>query len=271
MILELSYIQCEAEEENENMLDKKIIKVAIGIPTKGMTDATAYDNDLELLAHIGMLELASKLGVHELDGQTFDYPNNVYFKFFLVTIPRVFPALAREEIANKAMSENADYIFFFDDDMVMPPDLFERLYKHQKDIVAALAFTRLFPFSPVIYNVLEGYDGTEKKEYYTTQTVMRYPKDTLVECDAVGFGAVLIDTKTIKSMKKPWFMTTSGAGEDIHFCTSARKAGFHIFMDTASKIGHLGERPIINEETYESHHPEIFEQRKQMGDEKKYA
>ena len=50
----------------------------------------------------------------------------------------------------------ADYILFIDDDMICPPDLFERLYKHQKDIVAALAFTRYPPHKPVIYKLTKG-------------------------------------------------------------------------------------------------------------------
>ena len=64
-------------------------------------------------------------------------------------------------------------------------------------------------------------------------------------------------------------MTTSGAGEDIHFCHLAGKAGFRVFMDTATKIGHLGEREVVIEETYEKNNT-IKEDRQRAGDEKKY-
>lgn len=248
------------------------IKVCVGVPTKGMTDAPAYDNHLEMLFHLGKLQIASQLNIKEIEGVAYDYPDGVKFKFALTTLPRVFPALAREKIAEEAQAMKADYLFFFDDDMIMMPDLFERLFKHRKDIVAALAFTRLYPHNPVIYNVTQGYDGIEKKQYYINQTVLRYPKDQLVECDAVGFGAVLIDMKVVNALKVKGnvFMTTSGAGEDIHFCSIARKAGFRVFMDTATKIGHLGEKPIVTEETYESFHP-VKEDREKLGDEKKYG
>jgi hypothetical protein len=228
------------------------IHIAIGVPTKGTTDAPAYDNHLTLLAHIGKLEVASQLGLHEVDGEHFQYPEGLKFKFHIITIPRVFPALARERIAELALDYKCQYLLMFDDDMIMMPDLFERLFAHQKDIVAALAFTRLGPFKPVIYRLSKGWDGVEKKDYYLNQVVETYPKDQLVECDAVGFGAVLINLAIMDKIQKPWFMTTSGAGEDIHFCHIAGRAGFHIFVDTATKIGHLGERNIITEETYEA-------------------
>jgi hypothetical protein len=250
------------------MGEGKTITVVVGIPNKGAVDETAYDNHLMLFARIGKLEAASQLGVHDLDGEHFDYPEGVRFKFAIVTIPRVFPALAREKIAEEARDIKADYLFMFDDDMMVMPDLFERLFRHQKDYVAALAFSRLPPYTPVIYNLTQGWDGVEKSEYYLNHTVDRYPKDQLVECDAVGFGAVLISMKALLTIKQPWFMTTSGAGEDIHNCHQARKAGIRVFMDTATKIGHLGERPIITEETYESTHDQA--QRTQLGDERKY-
>lgn len=234
------------------MGEGKIINVVIGVPTKGTTDAPAYDNHLTLLAHIGKLEVASQSGLHKVNGKIFDYPDGVKFKFHLVTIPRVFPALAREKIAETARDMKAQYLFMFDDDMMVMPDLFERLFKHQKDIVAALAFTRLPPYQPVIYHLNKGWDGVEKKDYYLNVTVNNYPKDQLVECDAVGFGAVLINLSVFDKIEKPWFMVTSGAGEDIHFCHLAGRVGAHIFVDTATKIGHLGERVVVDEEIYES-------------------
>jgi hypothetical protein len=158
----------------------------------------------------------------------------------------------------------------FDDDMLLPTEMFERLYAHQKDIVAPLAFTRLKPFRPVIYNLTQGWDALERKEYYLNEAVLTYPKDTLVECDAVGFGAVLINTDVFKTVPKQWFMTTSGAGEDIHFCHRAKKSGCHVFMDTSVKLGHLGEPLVSTEETYEAEE-NMAELRKVYGETKKYS
>lgn len=79
-----------------------------------------------------------------------------------------------------------------------------------------------------------------------------YPEDTLVECDAVGFGAVLIKMDIVRKMKPPYFFSTTGSGEDIYFCMKSRQeAGARIFMDTRVKLGHLSKPPIIDEEYYE--------------------
>ena len=115
-----------------------------------------------------------------------------------------------------------------------------------------MAFTRLAPHKPVIYNLKTGYDAIERKEYYINYSVLTYPKNTLVQCDAVGFGAVLIKVDLFRKMKKPWLMTTSGAGEDIHFCHQAGKEGYKIYMDTSTKITHLGDPMEITEEIFES-------------------
>jgi hypothetical protein len=217
----------------------------------GYTDPQAYDNRLTMMNHIGILQIMSHLGLKEYEGQVFEYPDNERFEFYISTIGRVFPAYAREAIAQMAVDGGMDYLFFIDDDMLAHPDIFEQLYKNKVDICAGLAFTRNAPHKPVIYNLDTGYSALEHKYWYENYPVMNYPKDELVECDAVGFGAVLIKVDILKQMKKPWFMVTSGAGEDIHFCHQAREKGFRVFMDTSAKLGHVGNPIVITEETYE--------------------
>lgn len=230
--------------------DKKI-RIGIGIPTKGQIDSTAYDNHLALFGHLGKLEAQGK------------------YEFKLAIVPRIFPALARERIVEYCLEAKCDYVFMFDDDMLLPIDVFERLIAHNVDIVAPLAFTRLAPYRPVIYNLTKGYDPVEKKDYYLNLQVPNYPKDKLVEVDAVGFGGVLIKSNVFEKVKKPWFMTTSGAGEDIHFCHNAGTAGFHVFVDTATKLGHLGENVIVTEQLYDVQEQE--KPREIYGSESKYA
>jgi hypothetical protein len=230
---------------------KKIIRVLLGIPTKGNTDPEAYDNRLEMAIHLGNLQTLSQLGKKEYCGTKYDIPDGVEYQFSLSTIGEVFVAYAREQMARTVVNEGFDYLFMIDDDMIAPPDLFEKLIKHDVDIIAPLAFMRFFPHKPVIYNIAEGYDDITKQYFYQNYVVERYPKKQLVECDAVGFGAVLINARCFKEMKQPWMMVMSGAGEDIHFCHCARKAGFKVYMDTSVQLAHLGSRKKITEATYE--------------------
>ena len=229
---------------------KKVVRVMFGIPNEGHTEPEAYDNRLVMSQHLGALQVVSFNGDKHFQGMDFNYPTGHQFEFYICSIGKVFTALARERIAEEAVKQDMDYLFMIDDDMITDSDIFEKLYRHDKDIVAALAFTRSHPYSPVIYNLNKGYDGITQSNYYVNYTVFDYPKDTLVECDAVGFGAVLIKCDVLRKMKKPWFMSTAGSGEDIHFCHKAGEDGFKIHMDTSVKMGHVGYPKIITEEDY---------------------
>lgn len=228
------------------------VRVMFGIPNEGHTEPEAYDNRMEMCFHLGALQVLSAKGETEFDGVAFNYPKGKKFEFYITSIGKVFTALARERIAEEAVAQDMDYLFMIDDDMITETDIFENLYKHNVDICAGLAFTRSAPHSPVIYEVNKGYDSIEKKKYYINHTLISYPKDTLVKCDAVGFGGVLIKIDVLKNTPTPWFMTTSGAGEDIHFCHRAGEYGHKVYMDTATKMGHLGYPPVITEADYEN-------------------
>ena len=232
--------------------NSKIVRVLFAVPNEGHTEPEAYDDRMTLLFHLGALQALSFYGQKTLNGLAFDYPEGTKFEFSQAVIGHVFTSLARERLAEESLKLGMDYLFMVDDDMMCPVDLFERLYKHNVDIVAPLAFGRYPPHKPVIYKLHSGYDAISRKDYYINYPVLKYPKNTLVECDAVGFGAVLIKTEVFKKLPKPWFMVTSGAGEDIHFCHSAGKAGFKIFADTATKLGHLSTRINVDEAVYES-------------------
>jgi hypothetical protein len=234
--------------------EKRLVKVAFGIPNEGNTDPAAYDDRLSMSAHLGALEVLSWSGEHEFKGKHYDYPDDVKFEFSLISVGNVITPLARERIAESAKALGADYLFMVDDDMICPEDLFEKLYRHKVDIVAALAFSRYPPHKPVLYRINSGYDPMSNRDYFVNYVVFDYPRNTLVQCDAVGFGAVLIDMKVFDNLPQPWFMVMTGYGEDIHFCHSAIKAGHKVFMDTSVKLGHVGPPIIVTEEAYDSKH-----------------
>lgn len=233
---------------------KRVVRVAIAVPNEGHTLPEAYDNRICWGIHIGGLQLASHLGVKEYDGMKYEYPDNVEFQFHMTSVGRVLTPLARERLAEFSLEGKCDYVLFIDDDMILPMDMFEKLYRHNVDVVAPLAFMRMAPHSPVIYQVKEGYDPMQRLDYYETHVIKNYPKNKLVECDAVGFGSALIKTDVLKRMPQPWFMSTTRSGEDLWFCYKAKRdAGARIFMDTSVKLGHIGIPPIIDEAYYENY------------------
>lgn len=187
-----------------------VVRVALSIPNEGHAPVEAYANRLENFKYLGNLEAR---GLYKNESPRFE--------FFFLTLGRILTPLAREEAAKWAEEIKADYLYMIDDDMTCPNDLFERLYAHHVDIVAPLAFTRNYPHKAVIYEIKEGWDPVSRSPYFINHHVDVYPKDQLVECDAVGFGAALINMKVIRSMKGQRFMdgVTSGTGEDILFCS----------------------------------------------------
>lgn len=252
------------------------LKVCVFIPNEGHTLPESYDNRLAGHVHLGLIEGVSKaleavraadlsdeqrekieqrlgelLVGNEVISTHYLAKTKRPVEFYVGTAGRMHAHIARECLADKALEMGADYLFMIDDDMICPTSMFEQLFAHDVDIIAPLAFMRKHPHSPVIYTVRDGYDPISQSSYFTNLAVKSYPKDQLVECDAVGFGAVLIKMDVFKKLPKPWFATWSRIGEDIGFCHAAKRYGFRVFMDTSVKLGHLGDPVCVTEETYE--------------------
>lgn len=217
--------------------EEGLYRVLVTIPSEGHTFVEAYANRLLNFSELGRLQERGRI-----------LKENPRFEFHYVTMGRMMTPFAREEAAKIAVDVDMDYLFMIDDDMMCPDDLFLSLFKHNVDIVAPLAFTRNYPHKPVIYSCVDGWDSVSNSEYFINHAVMKYPRNQLVECDAVGFGAVLIKGSVLKGVQAPRFMSTCGTGEDIFFCYQAKKQGFRVFVDTATKLGHLSHPINITEE-----------------------
>lgn len=220
--------------------EKRVVKVVVAIPNEGHTHVEAYANRLDNFKYLGNLEERGKWD-----------DSKERFEFYFITMGRIFTPLAREEAAKFALEIDADFLYMIDDDMTCPNDLFERLYRHKVDVVAPLAFTRNFPHNAVLYQITEGWDPVAQRPYFINHHIGKYQQDSLIECDAVGFGAALINMRVVRAMQGQKFMdgATSGTGEDILFCHKAKKLGFRVFMDTSTKLGHLS-HPIEVTEAY---------------------
>lgn len=251
-------------------------KVLVAIPNMGYTQVEAYGNRLMNFMQLGNFQterqtfanfasvLVDMVPDHadavlnayvEKHGKHVRRIGEELFEFYFVNIGRIFTPAAREEAGKKAVEHGMDLIYFVDDDMICPDDMFQRLYasmqKSGADIICPLAFTRNPPYKPVLYASIEGWDPVHRSDYFINNCVMNYPKNKLVEADACGFGAALIKTWILGKIQQPWFMSSEGTGEDILFCYKAKKVGGRVFMDTTFNIGHLGHPQIITEEFVE--------------------
>lgn len=235
----------ELRAENDPKTET-VLKVAVAIPTEGHTLPEAYDNHLINSFRLGALQ------------ERWRYEKrSPRYEFYWFTTGRLLTQMAREKLMRAALSSEMDFIVMYDDDMVLQPDMVVRFLEDMEqnpkiDVLAALAFMRNPPHYAVMYTVREGFDPIRRTSYYVNEFVKDYPRNTLVECDAVGFGAVCIRMEMVRRMTEPFFMSTTATGEDIWFCTQARRqADARIFMDTRIKLGHLSTPTIVTEDYFD--------------------
>lgn len=155
----------------------------------------------------------------------------------------------------------ATHLVFLDDDMVWEPSDFFRLEEDLAiegcDIVGGLGFSNGKPSEtkPCIFGQLQGVPEYGDKTWWAIMAT--YPKDQLFEVYGLGFGMTAIRREVLVNMAvgKPedWchFIYRENRSEDTSFCINARKAGFRVWCDSRSKLGHISrEIVIITEQDY---------------------
>jgi len=163
---------------------------------------------------------------------------------------------ARNKLAKDAIKADTDWILWLDSDMVVPPDVLERLLKtaeeNEADIVSGLYFRRAAPFSPVAFDTIK----IDEEQGITTEVVNfeGHELKGVYEVDAVGFGCVLTSTQVVFEMLatyKDCFSPLGKSGEDISFCHRAKQLGFKILLDCDIKCGHVG-HIVVTEDIYKA-------------------
>jgi len=139
--------------------------------------------------------------------------------------------MLRNALVTMAQGACCSHLIMVDTDMVYPEDTIQKLMSYNEPIVGALCFRRSPPFEPFMI----------KDDKY----IRTWEPGSLVEVDRTGTGCLLIDMRVFDTLKKPWFETVTNEkggiilGEDFNFCDKAREAGYSIFVDTSTEVGHL--------------------------------
>ena len=158
---------------------------------------------------------------------------------------------SRNQLAQYAIQQEADYIMWFDSDMVFAPDTLERMMKtldeHKEiDILSGLYFRRSTPFTPVAFDKLELTEDMRCEWEDMTEV----PTE-LTEIAGCGFGCVLMRTDCLLDIAGKyggtWFSPFGNVGEDCSFCIRARREGYRIFIDPSIKLGHMGYAAVTEE------------------------
>ena len=161
---------------------------------------------------------------------------------------------SRDQIAKKALLDEADLVMWFDSDMVFSPDTMHKMLKlidDGADMVTGIYYRRTVPFTPVAFKTMylneEGtaFDWTEFEEIPTEP----------FEVGACGFGCVLMKAEIFVSVFAKYgqmFTPIANCGEDIAFCWRARQCGYKIIADPSIGLGHVG-HTIITKAFFENY------------------
>lgn len=149
---------------------------------------------------------------------------------------------ARNEIVQFALDQDANYIYWLDDDVIAPGDSFLKLWRHQKDIINGVYWSKSNPPMPLIFR------GHLDGPYWNWHI------GDLIEIDAAGNGLTLVKTDVYRKIEKeiggPWYSTDYGSfggqtsnsalnnTEDLYFYWKAKKAGYKIWCDTNVQAHH---------------------------------
>jgi len=182
------------------------MKIALGIPTNRLVKPKTAQSLLDLVAF-----------------------SNHDFKI-LVSSRGYNTSENRNWIATQAVNSGCDYLFFVDDDMIVPPNTLDELLMCGKDIVGC------------VY----------KTKYETQADVCEYFDDErpqgLFKVKAIGTGCLLIKTDVFRKLPQPWFKylwNDNGSIKKSHdwiFCEDARNAGIDVWALNTLEVKHIGQR-----------------------------
>lgn len=148
---------------------------------------------------------------------------------------------ARNELVERALSGGYDWLLMLDDDMLPPPDLFERLARHDLEIVGGLYWQRQGAQLPVVMRVPAG--GLRPE--FLTDEALEITRPGLYCVDVIGGGCVLLKTRLLRSLNQPVFWPDVHLGTDIGLCLRLRQLDIPVYIDTSVRLGHLGAAKII--------------------------
>lgn len=195
--------------------------------------------------------------------RTKDDPNVT--NFFKMQTPAAFDVMiespygftvpdARNFIVDKAIKEGFDYIFFVDDDVLIPRNALIQLVHHKADIVGGFYYRKYFPLESCGMHV----DNENRPVPIEDFKIGDVIHNTLV----LPSGCTLINVDLFKKMESPWYRTCTinnkpTITEDTYLCQKVRDLGMDIITDLGIQCLHIDKQggKIFG-------HPEIVDQEK---------
>jgi len=151
----------------------------------------------------------------------------------------------RELIMHDALEGSYDYLFFVDDDIILPADALERLLETaradaQTAVVGGLYYSRdsARPIAVADWNSADT----------STAHIPAFTSTSTGVVDGIGFGCALLRVAPARALTAPYFPAhvyiESGArsarlcDEDYLYCERVRRAGNLVRLDARVRCGH---------------------------------
>lgn len=165
-------------------------------------------------------------------------------------------ATARNNIAQRALDINADYVLMVDNDVVVPRDALVNLLENGKGICLGYYAHRdrdnRYSGRTCVCKIKDEH-GNDYYHYpleseYTAEELktLKEAGETAIPIHGGGMGCALIKTDVFRATSYPWFdwvnygdANRGMLSEDLYFCQLCRIAHYEIYMDVRVACGHL--------------------------------
>ena len=165
-------------------------------------------------------------------------------------------ATARNNIAQKALDLNVDYVLMVDNDVVLPKDALLNLLDDPQDVCLGFYAHRdrdnIYRGRTCVCKLMDD-NGIMHFNYpleseYTAEELrdMRNIGEYKVQIHGGGMGCALISTDVFRMIEYPWYDWVNYAddhrgmlSEDLYFCEQCKRECIPIYTDTRVVCGHL--------------------------------
>jgi len=158
---------------------------------------------------------------------------------------------ARNFIVNKALKEGYDYIFFVDDDVLIPKNALVQLIEHKADIAGGFYYRKYLPLESCGMHMdeesvpipIENFQL--KTDFPINRNGIIYISSNIIHNTLVlPSGCTLIKTSIFKEMEFPWYRTCTvndrpAITEDTYLCQKIRDLGHDIITDLGIQCLHI--------------------------------
>jgi len=142
---------------------------------------------------------------------------------------------ARNLIFQKCLDDGYEWVFFVDDDTLIPRNALVQLISNNEKVVGGMYYRKYMPLESVPMMEIDGVPAIV--ENYTIG-------DKIEDILVLPSGCTLIHRSVIEAIEQPWYKSftvksRAALTEDTYFCGKLKAAGFKPMLDTAVQCLHV--------------------------------